>query len=132
MWQYCHDQAFACCQVHSPITTSICVHFKVSGYKNQSKECFWRLLKNLVTRKSLKNSIYDDLASCISESSSHKDAPNSCLPAMKKSGNKKSMAAEHERSTSTVLSPGQLSMSSTISDSDAPENNKSPEEEAIS
>jgi hypothetical protein len=110
-----------------PLLRQIWVRFKVSGYKNQSKECTLRLLKNLVTRKSLKNSIYDDSASCFSESSSHKDAPNLRLPMTKKSGNKKSMAAENERSASTVLSSGQLSTSSTICNHDAPEN--SPEEE---
>ena len=111
-----------------PLLRQICVRFKVLGYKNQSKECTLRLLKNLVTRESLKNSIYDDSASCFSESSSHKGVPNPCLPATKKSGNKKSIAAENERS-SIVLSPGQSSMSSTISDHDALENNESPEEE---
>ena len=111
-----------------PLLRQICVRFKVSGYKNQSKECTLRLLKNLVMRKSLKNSIYDDSASCFSESSSHKGVPNPCLPATKKSGNKKSIAAENEGSI-IVLSPGQSSMSSTISDHDALENNESPEEE---
>ncbi len=89
-----------------PLLRQIGIRFKVSGYKNQSKECTLRLLKNLVTRESLKNSFYDDSASCFSESSSHKDEPNPRLPATKKSGNKKSMAACSERSTSTVLSPG--------------------------
>jgi hypothetical protein len=89
-----------------PLQRQICVRFKMLGYKNQSKECTLRLLKNLVTRESLKNSIYDDSASCFSESLSHKDAPNLCLPAMKKSGNKKSMAAENERSTSTYCLQG--------------------------
>jgi hypothetical protein len=79
-----------------PLLRQISIRFKVSGYKNQSNECTLRLLKNLVTRESLKNSIYDDSDSCFSESSSHKDAPNPRLPAMKRSGNKKSMAAENE------------------------------------
>ena len=42
-----------------PLLRQICVHFKVSGYKNQNKECTLGLLKNLVMRETLKNNIYN-------------------------------------------------------------------------
>ena len=112
-----------------PLLRRICVRFKVSGYKNQSKECTLGLLKNLVMRESLKNSMYDDSASCSSESSSQEGAPPVPRPPKSKSTNKKSSAAEKETS-STVLSPGQSSTSTTTSDhDDAPGNNDSLEEE---
>ena len=52
---------------HLPVSRStvallrqICVHFKVSWYKNQNKESTLGLLKNLVMREGLKNKMYDD------------------------------------------------------------------------
>jgi hypothetical protein len=42
-----------------PLLHQICVHFKVSGYKNQNKESTVGLLKNLVKRETLKNSMYN-------------------------------------------------------------------------
>jgi hypothetical protein len=113
-----------------PLLRQICVRFKVSGYKNQTKECTLGLLKNLVTRESLKHSMYDDSASCSSESSSSQEGAPVPRPPKSKSTNKKSSAAEKETS-STVLSPGQSSTSTTtISDhDDAPGNKNSLEEE---
>ena len=41
----------------APLPRHSCVRFKVSGYKNQNKESTLGLLKNLVTKETLKNNV---------------------------------------------------------------------------
>ncbi|KAI2492822.1 hypothetical protein MHU86_21737 [Fragilaria crotonensis] len=62
-----------------PLLRQICVHFKVTGYKNQNKESTLGLLKNLVVRETLKNKMYnkedDDSDSYFSVSSKEGTPP---------------------------------------------------------
>ncbi|KAI2492986.1 hypothetical protein MHU86_21548 [Fragilaria crotonensis] len=102
----------------------ICVRFKVSGYKNQNKERTLGLLKNLVTRESLKNRMYDESASCFSEESSSQeedkaaDVLATCTP-----------PAGNVTSTLLLSPEGQSSAGSTCDhDNTLVENNDSVEE----
>jgi hypothetical protein len=103
----------------------ICVRFKVSGYKNQNKERTLGLLKNLVTRESLKNRMYDESASCFSEESSSQEEDNAadvlatCTPP----------PAGNVTSTLLLSPEGQSSAGSTCDhDNTLVENNDSVEE----
>ena len=85
-----------------PLLCQIWVRFKVSGYKNQSKENTLGLLKNLAACESLKKCMNDESASCFSELSSQENEEEARVldpspPKHNHDINKKSSAGEKKR-----------------------------------